>query len=288
MNLDDLREFAPGGRPDLLRAIADHWDVARRAGINTPLRICHFMAQMHVESMGFRKTEEDLSYSAKRLQAVWPKRFPTAAAAAPFAKNPRALANHVYGGRMGNRGESSDDGWRYRGRGPKQITGRANYQQIGDDIDVDLEADPELLLDPVIGFKAAVAFWKRAGCNRDADRNDIRAVTKRVNGGYNGLADRRAAFRSAVRIWGEDEVSEIGGKGPANSNTGRAVLAGGAAGIAALAEQGREVADLVNSGMSIWDSLYQVSPTAALLLLIGGVLIFIFRDRLFIAENEGL
>ena len=155
ITLQDLREFAPAGSPTMLVAIVEHWHFATEAGIETPLRISHLMAQLYVESAGFRSSEENLRYSAKRLMAVWPKRFPALAAAERYAFNPEALANQVYGGRMGN--TERGDGWKYRGRGPKQITGRDNYRLIGGILGLDLEDDPDLLLRPDIGFKAAVA-----------------------------------------------------------------------------------------------------------------------------------
>lgn len=170
--LNKLKAFAPGGKPALLKAIADAWPEMEAAGINTPLRICHFMAQISVESGGLRIVEENLRYSASRLCAVWPKRFPTLNAAEPYANNPQALANKVYGGRMGN--EKAGDGWRYRGRGPKQITGRDNYRAIGREMGLDLEGDPDLLLEPKNGVLAAIAFWDMNDCNTPADRNDIR------------------------------------------------------------------------------------------------------------------
>jgi hypothetical protein len=104
-----------------------------------------------------------------------------------------------------------------------------------------------VLFGPAIGANAAMWYWDQAGCNRHADKNDIRAVTKAVNGGYNGLADRRAAFRKAVDIWGSEQVSEIGAKGPATSNIGRASLAG-------IGSQAYEVSSLVSSGRDISDA----------------------------------
>lgn len=284
--LDELKAFAPGGRPALIKAIADAEPEMERAGINTRLRTCHFMAQMFVESGGLRITEENLNYSAKRLCAVWPKRFPTLRSAEPYAMNPRALANRVYGGRMGNTGP--DDGWRYRGRGPKQITGKDNYRAIGKVLGLDLVKEPDLLLEALIGVRAAIAFWKMNGCNAPADKNDIRGVTLKVNGGYNGLADRRAAFRKAVQVWGDDSISEIGSKTVARSNIGRASLLAGGLSTAGIGNQLYEVSQAVESGRSISDALGLSMLTLVLLVVVLGLIVYIFRDRLFISKHEGL
>ncbi|MBT1154389.1 glycoside hydrolase family 19 protein [Aminobacter anthyllidis] len=284
--LDELKAFAPGGRPALIKAIADAQPEMERAGINTPLRICHFMAQMFVESGGLRVTEENLNYSAKRLCAVWPKRFPTLKSAEPYAMNPRALANKVYGGRMGNVGP--DDGWRFRGRGPKQVTGKDNYRAIGKVLGLDLVKEPDLLLEALIGVRAAISFWKMNGCNAPADKNDIRGVTLKVNGGYNGLADRRAAFRKAVQIWGDDSVSEIGSKTAARSNIGRASLLAGGLSTAGIGNQIYEVSSAVESGRSLMDALGVNFLTLILLAAVLGLVVYIFRDRLFISKHEGL
>lgn len=283
----EIREFAPGADEGLVNAILEEWSFAEmNGGITTPNRVCHFMAQISVESAGLRVTEENLRYSAKRLTQVWPKRFPNIAATTGYAYNPEALANKTYGGRMGN--TEPGDGWKFRGRGPKQITGRDNYRRIGRALGVDLEKEPDLLLDPVWGFRAAVIYWRDANCNRYADRNDIRGVTKAVNGGYNGLADRRAAFRKAVRIWGDEQVAEIGGKGPASSNIGRASLLGGGVTTAAVASEVYEAAQIAEHGRTIWDALGDNALTIAAFVIIGCLLVYIFRDRLFQARHEGL
>jgi len=123
MQLAELKRFAPAAKHTMLSGLMQAWPYAEAAGIVTPARICHFLAQCFVESSGFTDAEEDLSYSAKRLTQVWPKRFPTIESAQPYARNPEALANKVYGGRMGN--TESGDGWKYRG-GLKQLTGKDN------------------------------------------------------------------------------------------------------------------------------------------------------------------
>lgn len=145
-----------------------------------------FLAQILHESAMLERLEEGLSYSAERLCAVWPGRFPTIAAAQPYARNPEALANKVYGGRLGN--TQPGDGWRFRGRGLMQVTGRANYEVVGKAIGLDLAANPDLLAKPDIALRASIAWWERNV--PDSVMGDVKRVTKLVNGGTHGLDDR--------------------------------------------------------------------------------------------------
>lgn len=162
----------------------------------TRLRLAHFLAQCCHETAGLTKLRESLNYTtADRLMAVWPKRFRTRAAAEPFVRSPRDLANLVYGGRMGNVG--LDDGWRYIGRGLLQITGKDMYAQVGDAIGVDLVANPELVALEDHAVAAALAVWKIKDCDEHADVDDIAGVTRRINGGLHGLEDRREWLRRA-------------------------------------------------------------------------------------------
>lgn len=145
-----------------------------------------FLGQVLHESSGLSRLSENLNYSAERLCAVWPKRFPTLADAQPYARNPEALANKVYGGRMGN--TQAGDGWLYRGRGPIQLTGRDNYAAVGALLGMDLINEPELMEQPEIALRATVAWWEDR--IPDSFLGDVEKVTKRVNGGLIGLADR--------------------------------------------------------------------------------------------------
>ena len=145
-----------------------------------------FMGQILHESAKLERVEEGLSYSAERLMAVWPSRFPIITEANIYARNPEALANKVYGGRLGN--TNPGDGYRFRGRGLLQVTGRDNYRSVGRSMGVDLEAHPELLSDPDIALGASVAWW--AGNIPDSAVGDLVKITKRVNGGTTGLAAR--------------------------------------------------------------------------------------------------
>lgn len=145
-----------------------------------------FLGQVLHESGGLEHMEEGLNYSAARLMRVWPARFPTEEAALPFAYNPEALANNVYGGRMGN--DEPGDGWLYRGRSPIQITGKDNYRKVGNLLGQDLVGIPQLLSQPRFALEACIAWWEDAIPDRLL--GDLEKVTRRVNGGLTGLAQR--------------------------------------------------------------------------------------------------
>ena len=189
-----IRKVCPSARADLVAEIAGAGDRLTRAGITTKLRAAHFLSQIATETGGLRAIEENLNYSAARLVKVWPKRFPTAAAAKPFANNPEALANKVYGGRLGN--TKAGDGWRYRGGGMMQTTGRSNYRSAGH------ENDPEALRLPGPALDAALHYWSTNGCNELADRDNVDAVRTRVNGGTNGIAETRTYLKKAKAALG--------------------------------------------------------------------------------------
>ena len=179
-------------------------------GILTPLRLAHLFGQCAHESAGFQATIESLSYSADRLMAVWPSRFQHITFARQYARQPKKLANYVYARRMGNGDPTTDDGWRYRGRGWMQLTGRANYRKAGWVVGVDLEADPETARRPGPAWQIAahyLATRKRRGKTalEWADANNARQITRIVNGGLNGLDDRNRRTRRALeqlkRTW---------------------------------------------------------------------------------------
>ncbi len=155
-----------------------------------------FLAQLAVESLELTRLEENLNYSAKRLMDVWPARFPTLEIATGYANSPAAIAEKVYGGRMGNDPEGSGDGWRYRGRGPIQTTGKENYTRCGAGLGLPLLHEPELLLEPGHGARSAAWYWSTKGCDEIA--GDINAVTRKINGGLHGLNERRRYLASAL------------------------------------------------------------------------------------------
>lgn len=167
--------------------------------INTRLRLAHFIAQLKHESCNFTKLTESLKYSEKRLLEIFPKYF-TKETAKEYAGKPKKIANKVYSNRLGNGDESSNDGWTYRGRGVIQITGKSNYRYYGKLLELDLVEVPELACEPVYTFMIAGAFWLSKGCNQLADKDDIKAVTRKINGGYNGLEDRKKCLNICKSI----------------------------------------------------------------------------------------
>ncbi|HEX8287847.1 MAG TPA: hypothetical protein VF556_07630, partial [Pyrinomonadaceae bacterium] len=172
--------------------------------INTELRVSMYLAHLAHESTDLTPWVENLNYSASRLTQVWSRRFPTLEAAAPYAHNPKALANKVYNGRMGNR-IGTNDGFLYRGRAPLQATGRDMYakltESIGRDFNVDFVANPDLLLTVQYCFlSSAWIFAVEKNCLPLADRRDLEGTTRRINGGTNGLKDRLQNYRTALAV----------------------------------------------------------------------------------------
>lgn len=173
-------------------------------------RIAAFLGQIAVESGELRKLEENLNYTtAKRLCAVFPKRFATEADAAPYVRNPERLANRVYANRIGNGDELSGDGWLFRGRGLMQVTGRGNYLAVGKALALNLTKSPGLLLQPAIAARSACQFWQSHGCNPladdrsdDNDDADFVAITAKINPAKEGLAARRAYWMKARGVLG--------------------------------------------------------------------------------------
>jgi putative chitinase len=159
-------------------------------GLTTKLRIAHFMAQIEHES-GLKPISENLNYSAQRLVDVFPKYFKNRIEATPYARRPEKIANRVYANRMGNGTYETGEGWKYRGRGFIQITGKENYHRLSNDNDIDFLHNPDLLLEEPNAMISALWFWKIKGLNKFADANDILTITKRINGGINGLEHRK-------------------------------------------------------------------------------------------------
>jgi len=162
--------------------------------LNTPLRIAHFFAQIEHES-GLKPISENLNYSALRLLQVFTKYFRYQDIANNYEKQPQRIANRVYANRMGNGDEASGEGWKYRGRGFIQITGKENYFRLANDTDLDCLKNPDLLLEEANAMISALWFWKLKGLNKLADKNDIVGITKRINGGNIGLAHRKELLK---------------------------------------------------------------------------------------------
>ena len=201
---DQLAQLLPGN-PYL-----DHWYHALELAlpdydINTPQRVAAFVAQCAHESGGFRALKENLNYKAATLRKIFPKYFPDDATANHYASLPNkqeAIANRVYGGRMGNGPEASGDGFRYCGRGLIQLTGKQNYQNFADSIETPVEDIPEFLATFEGAVQSACWFWEANNLNQWADKGDILTLTKRINGGTIGLDDRIKHYEHALHVLG--------------------------------------------------------------------------------------
>jgi putative chitinase len=183
--------------------------------IDTPQRIAGFLSQCAHESGGFERLQENLNYSADGMAGIWPKRFavlgPDGKPVKKDGKNqpnkfalalhrkPEMIANVVYSGRMGNGPTESGEGWKYRGRGLKQLTGKTNHSNCSKGLGVDLVDNPDLLLEPIYAARSAAWFWSTNKCNVFADAEDIEGLTRRINGGLIGLEDRKKRYASAMR-----------------------------------------------------------------------------------------
>jgi len=171
--------------------------IIEKFGIDGPLRLSHFLSQCAHESGNFKFLKENLNYSADGLRKVFPKYFPTLEAANKYAKQPEKIANKVYGSRMGNGDEASGDGFKFRGRGYIQLTGKDNYAAFDKFVDDDIMADPDLVATKYPLTSAAFFFHKNNlwnVCDKGHNHDVVVAVTKRVNGGTNGLDDRQKNF----------------------------------------------------------------------------------------------
>ncbi|HML83173.1 MAG TPA: glycoside hydrolase family 19 protein [Thiomonas arsenitoxydans] len=194
-------------------ALAVQWlphisEAAHRYQIDAnPRRVAAWLATIAHESARLTTLVENLNYSAEGLARTWPARYaditgqPTQFAH-KIARDPERIANHAYANRLGNGSAGSGDGWKYRGRGLIQITGRDNYARSGAELGLDLIARPEQLEQPFLAALSAAEWWSRNGCNQLADTGDMAAVTRRVNGGLNGLDDRLKLYSAALRYLG--------------------------------------------------------------------------------------
>ena len=189
-------EKLKGHIPDAV--IAQIPDTASKFQINTPLRLAHFLAQCGHESGGFRATQENLNYSAKGLNGIFKKYFPTEAAAKAYERQPAKIASKVYGGRMGNGPESTGEGYKFRGRGYIQLTGKENYTAFGKSINEDICSNPDKVASSYALLSAAW-FFNKNGLHKLADGGAtdavVTSITKRVNGGTIGLPDRIKHFK---------------------------------------------------------------------------------------------
>lgn len=178
--------------------------------VNTPLRLAHFFAQIEHES-GLKPIEENLNYSYERLLVIFKSDFDTdknkvlspveKAFAETIARKPEQIANFVYANQNGNGNISSGDGWKYRGRYFIQITGKENYVALQHDTGIDFAVNPDKHLNEVDSMISALWFWSKKNLNTFADRDDIISITKRINGGLNGLEDRKKLLNKYKQIF---------------------------------------------------------------------------------------
>lgn len=171
-------------------------------GIDTPQRVAAFVAQCAHESGGFVFLTENLNYKAASLRKVFPKYFPDDSLAATYANKPEMIANRIYANRMGNADEASGDGFRYRGRGLIQLTGRDNYTFFAASIDTPMDEAIEYLQTFEGAVQSACWFWETNNLNQWADKDDILTLTKRINGGTIGLEDRKKHYEHAKHVLG--------------------------------------------------------------------------------------
>jgi len=171
-----------------------------RFEISEPQQIAMFLAQAAHESGKFKATSENLNYSKEGLHGTWPKRFPTVADAEPYHRQPEKIANKVYADRMGNGDEASGDGFKYRGRGFIQLTGKSNYQSFSNAINrPEIMDNPDLVAEPELAALSAAWFWNEHKLNAIA--NDAKAVTKVINGGQLGIDERTAHYNAALQVF---------------------------------------------------------------------------------------
>ena len=214
VTLDNI--ISAGVKPDVARQWLAPIQVAcEKYQINTKFRIAAFLAQCAHESGGFTMLEENLNYKAATLAACWPNRFavlgpdkkpkkdekgkniPTAVANS-IAGKPELIANMCYSSRMGNGPAESGDGWKYRGRGLKQLTGKDNYTRCGTGIGADFVEHPELLLEPQYAALSASWFWSANKLDAFADKEDIEGMTKKINGGLIGIENRKKRYQDCL------------------------------------------------------------------------------------------
>lgn len=170
------------------------------SAINTPLRLAHFFAQIEHES-NLKPISENLNYSSLQLATVFKKYFPNPTMANFYAGKPEKIANRVYANRMGNGNEASGDGYKYRGRGFIQITGKNNYIALSYDTKIDFVNNPDLLLTEANSMLSAIWFWNKNRLNFYADKDDIVSITQKINGGKNGLQKRKDLLKKYKAIF---------------------------------------------------------------------------------------
>jgi putative chitinase len=198
---DILHALCPKTRDEILHGYVDPLnEIAAYYELTTPARLAGFLAQIIHESGSFNFTKENLNYSAKGLRGVFSKYFPDDATAEAYARQPEKIANKVYANRMGNGDEASGDGFKFCGRGLIQLTGRTNYTKFAEAVSMSLDDAIAYLETPEGAVASAGWFWDNNGLNDYCDNDDFTGLTKRINGGTNGLAERLALYNAALPL----------------------------------------------------------------------------------------
>ena len=207
-------DFTKEHLAEIISDDADNWydalcELLPKYGITTERRVAHFLSQCAHESGGFKRLEENLNYSAKALRAVFGRYFGAAPKrdADEYHRQPEMIANYVYMDefrkyKMGNTQEG--DGWRFRGRGLKQLTGRENYTRFGKSVDMTAEEAAEYVATPAGAIESACWFWNANNLNDIADTDNVVKMTKKINGGNIGLEDRQKRYTHALKVLGMD------------------------------------------------------------------------------------
>lgn len=219
-----ISKFSPRARADLAATLVNKWGEAFSAGVNTPVRTQHFLVQMAVETGGYLRLDENMNYSAAGLRKTFPKRV-SAAKAQELANKPEKIANHVYNrANLGN--TSPGDGWKYRGSGFIQLTGKFNFKKRGDMLGLDLVGNPEIVRQPITGFAAALGYWTAVKGNKLADQGNMKEVRLAVNGGLNGIKEANVWMTRARRFFNGAPavVSEAGGPDAAEIAAAQSLL----------------------------------------------------------------
>ena len=199
LTLEQIKYLCPKNKtPEVLLEVLNR--ILPKYEINTKERICCFLSQTIHESNQFTTLKENLNYSAAGLCATWKKRFPTMASAKPYTRSPEKIANKVYCDRLGNGNEASGDGWKYRGRGVIQLTGKANYEKLSKGIGKPLSECIDYCSTLEGGIESACWFWKTNNLNNYVKKNDFEGLTEAINGGLNGYAERQELHKIAVGL----------------------------------------------------------------------------------------
>jgi putative chitinase len=200
LTLDQLKQMVKNPHIDHWHEVLDQ--LLPDYDINTPLRVAHFIAQCAHESGNFVFIKENLNYRADSLMKTFKRYFPTLELAQQYEKKPEKIANRVYANRMGNSDEASGDGWRYCGRGLIQLTGKDNYTFFAGSLGISVEDASEYLATFEGAAQSACWYWEQNNLNRFADANDVKGLTRAINGGYIGLEDRLKHTEHALHVLG--------------------------------------------------------------------------------------